>query len=52
MHITGSGWFFLIISWSAIISLNIYCFVNIFKKKKTRIVDTIDLEAKIDKLDQ
>jgi len=51
MHITTSGWVFMGISWSAIIILNVYCFANIFKKKKTKIVDTIDLEAKIDKID-
>jgi hypothetical protein len=51
MHLSTSGLLFLIISWSVIISLNIFCFYNIFKESKEKIVDTIDLEAKIDEID-
>jgi hypothetical protein len=51
MQITTSGWFFLIVSWIVIIGLNAFCFMKIFKENKEKIVDTIDLEAKIDQID-
>jgi hypothetical protein len=51
MHLSTSGLLFLIISWSVIITLNVFCFYNIFKESKEKIVDTIDLEAKIDEID-
>jgi hypothetical protein len=51
MQITMGGWLFLIISWSVIIGLNGFCFYNIFKENKEKIVDTIDLEATIDEID-
>ena len=51
MGLTTSGWCFLIISWSLIISLNGFCFVKILKENKEKIVDTIDLEAKIDEFE-
>lgn len=28
------GWFFLILSWSFIIGLTIFCFVRVFSKKE------------------
>ena len=51
MLITSGGWLFMIVSWSVIIGLNAFCFYNIFKEKKEKIVDTIELEAKIDEID-
>ncbi len=51
MDITPSGWLFLIVSWTVIIGLNGFCFFKIFKENKEKIVDTIDLEAKIDEMD-
>ncbi|MCU0598705.1 MAG: hypothetical protein MUE70_05520 [Desulfobacterales bacterium] len=51
MEITTGGWLFLIVSWSVIIGLNWFCFYNIFKENKEKIVDTIDIEAKIDEID-
>jgi hypothetical protein len=51
MQITTSGWLFLIVSWGIIIALNAFCFVKILKENKEKIVDTIDLETKIDEID-
>jgi low affinity Fe/Cu permease len=51
MEITTGGWMFLIVSWSVIIGLNVFCFYNIFKQNNEKIVDTIDIEAKIDEID-
>jgi hypothetical protein len=51
MEITTGGWLFLIVSWSVIIGLNGFCFYNIFRENREKIVDTIDLEAKIDEID-
>jgi hypothetical protein len=52
MHLTISGWLFLIVSWGVIVALNGFCFYKIFKENKEKIVDTIDLEAKIDEIDK
>lgn len=46
------GWTFMIIGWAAIIALNIYCFYHLFKEKKETIVDPLEVEAKLDKLDK
>jgi phosphatidylglycerophosphatase A len=52
MEITTGGWLFMAVSWSVIIGLNGFCFYNIFKENKEKIVDTIDLEATIDEIDR
>ncbi|MBN2037061.1 MAG: hypothetical protein JW768_09995 [Chitinispirillaceae bacterium] len=35
------GWLFLLLAWSGIITLNIYCFWNIFKEKEEEIAEPV-----------
>lgn len=42
------GLIFMILSWVAIISLNVFCFYNIFKESKEKIVGPLEVEAEMD----
>jgi hypothetical protein len=35
------GWFFLITAWTGIITLNVYCFWNIFMEREEEIAEPI-----------
>ncbi len=44
------GWIFMLLAWTFIIGLNIYCFSHIFHEKKAKITGTLEVEAEMDKI--
>lgn len=46
--INTGGMIFMILSWITIISLNVFCFYNIFKENKEKIVGPLEVEAEMD----
>jgi hypothetical protein len=52
VELNVGGWIFLVLSWAVILSVNVLCFLAVFREKKERIVDTQDLETLIDKEDR
>jgi len=44
-----SGWIFMIVSWSAIIGLCVYCFRAIFRTQTRNIVYPLEVESQIEK---
>jgi hypothetical protein len=47
-HMTTGGWLFVVFAWGFIVSLNVYCFREIFKERKEDIVEPM---PEIDKND-
>ena len=46
-----SGWIFLIISWTLIIGLCLFCFRVIFEKKEKNIVYPLDVESHLEEIE-
>jgi hypothetical protein len=40
-HLSIGGWIFILLAWSGIIVLNIFCFWNIFKEKEEEIAEPV-----------
>lgn len=50
--LTVSGWIFMTGAWLLIIILNIYCFYQLFREKKQKIVGLLEVETQIDELEK
>lgn len=44
----SGGFIFMTLSWVLIISLNVFCFLNIFKEKEEKIVGPLEVESEMD----
>ncbi|MGM0443190.1 MAG: hypothetical protein ACQEQV_03290 [Fibrobacterota bacterium] len=49
---TTAGLIFMILSWSTIIGLVLFCFAKTLSEKKEKIVGTLEVEAEIDREDR
>ena len=47
--LTPGGWMFLVIAWSAILALNVFCFHHIFREKKEEIAEPVSEFENVEK---
>lgn len=46
--LNGVGIIFMTFSWMSIIALNVFCFKNIFREQKDKIVGPLEVEVEMD----
>lgn len=46
------GLLFMLLSWTAIIALNIFCFQKIFGEKEEKIIGPLEVEVQMDEEDK